>query len=676
MIGTLLTGAVLACGQTGAQPEVALRAAMELETVKGDLRGAIQRYAKLAEGKDRAVAATALVRMAQCHEKLGNAEARKIYERVVREYADQKEAAATARVKLGGTEMRSKGIVTRQVWTGPKVDTEGTISPDGRYLSCVDWDTGDLAVHDFVTGADRRLTNKGSWTDSDEFAEESAISRDGKLVAYSWFNGEFRYELRLANLSGDPNPRRLFDNQDVDRVAPYDWTSDGKWIAVQIQRRDRTKQIALVSTSGGSLRVLKSIDWRAGGKLSFSPDGKYLAYDLAPDDSSEQRDIFLLATDGSRNVPAVIHAANDYVIGWSPDGTRLLFSSDRTGSVGLWAVVVASGKPVGVPELIQPDIGRAQSLGLTQSGAMYFWLSSGLSDIYVASLDFKAGDVLSPPISQGFIGPKSFPAWSPDGKYLSYLARGERGRDSFVRLRSTDTGKIRDVRLNLLNASRPRWAPDSRSIDITARDHKGRQGIYRVDVETGAVSPIMLSEPGGYSYTVGWSPDAKKVYYHRTDLATTENLIVERDVASGVERELVRLKDLSPADAVSPDGRHLAFAQLDRPSQSWLMKVVAIEGGQPRELHRLRLPEKVDISGGLVWTSDSCCFVYRSDPSGELWLTSVADGKSRKLGFNLKMEVRQMQLHPDGRQIVFASGRQQPQVWVMENFLPALSAKE
>jgi tetratricopeptide (TPR) repeat protein len=68
--------------------EVALRAAMEKETVKGDLKGAIDQYKKLAQGKDRAVAAKALVRMGQCYEKLGDAEARKAYERVVREYAD------------------------------------------------------------------------------------------------------------------------------------------------------------------------------------------------------------------------------------------------------------------------------------------------------------------------------------------------------------------------------------------------------------------------------------------------------------------------------------------------------------------------------------------------------------------------------------------------------------
>jgi len=45
------------------------------------------------------------------------------------------------------------------VWTGPKVDVESThaISPDGRYLSFVDWDTGDLALHDLTSGVENLL---------------------------------------------------------------------------------------------------------------------------------------------------------------------------------------------------------------------------------------------------------------------------------------------------------------------------------------------------------------------------------------------------------------------------------------------------------------------------------------------------------------------------------------
>src|SRR5712691_952604 len=106
-----LTGFVLACvllaggiiAQQRKQADIDLQGAIRTETVSGDLKGAIKQYEAVVAkyGKDRAVAAQALLHMAECHQKLGDAESRKIYEQIVRDYADQKEAVTTARARLG-----------------------------------------------------------------------------------------------------------------------------------------------------------------------------------------------------------------------------------------------------------------------------------------------------------------------------------------------------------------------------------------------------------------------------------------------------------------------------------------------------------------------------------------------------------------------------------------------
>jgi len=147
-VGTLLAGVVAA--QQKARPEVDLQAAIRTETVDGDLKTAIEQYRTLSTNSDRTVAAQALLRMGQCYEKLGSAEARRAYERTVRDFADQVTVVAIAQARLLALNSDRPGAAYRQVWTGPKVDTEGRVSPDGRYLSCVDWDTGDLALHDVL----------------------------------------------------------------------------------------------------------------------------------------------------------------------------------------------------------------------------------------------------------------------------------------------------------------------------------------------------------------------------------------------------------------------------------------------------------------------------------------------------------------------------------------------
>lgn len=119
-----------AATQQANRAEVMFEAASKKELVDGDLKGAIEQYQKIVAtyGSNRAAAAKALVRMGQCYEKLGDleaGEARKAYERVLRDYADQKEAVSVARARLGRSEsaQRAGAMSSRQVWTLPPSGT-------------------------------------------------------------------------------------------------------------------------------------------------------------------------------------------------------------------------------------------------------------------------------------------------------------------------------------------------------------------------------------------------------------------------------------------------------------------------------------------------------------------------------------------------------------------------
>src|SRR5262250_2089097 len=164
ILAGLLT-ASFALAQKDDQAEVLMQAAHQKQLVEGQLEEAIQLYKRIVQehNGNRALAAKALLEMGQCYEKLGNTEARKAYEHVLRDYADQNEAAAQARARLavlsGNAASRDSEMVTRRVWAGPDVNGEGTVSPDGRYLSYVDWTTGDLALRDLATGKMRHHTN-------------------------------------------------------------------------------------------------------------------------------------------------------------------------------------------------------------------------------------------------------------------------------------------------------------------------------------------------------------------------------------------------------------------------------------------------------------------------------------------------------------------------------------
>ena len=105
-LSLVLAATLLATGwslyaQSAAQVEKLFASARHQETTQGDLRAAIETYRKVVAqaGSNRSLAAQALLRIGECHTKLGDAQARRTYEQVVRDYGDLPEAA-TARGRL------------------------------------------------------------------------------------------------------------------------------------------------------------------------------------------------------------------------------------------------------------------------------------------------------------------------------------------------------------------------------------------------------------------------------------------------------------------------------------------------------------------------------------------------------------------------------------------------
>ena len=673
---------VLAGGALRAQDlERQFKAAMNTELVSGDLKAAIEQYRKVADGSNRALAAQALLRMAECYQKLGDAQARTIFERVVREFADQAAAVTLARARLGTLQRAGTVRGDRAVWTGPRVDLFGRVSPDGKFITYVDWsDSGNLMVHDLVADADRAITSKKSWNDPGQ-AGFSAISPDGAQVVYAWDEAD-RLSLRIAALhtAGVSLPRPLLEvpTEEVRFLSPYDWSPDGKWIAVSISRRDGTGQIAAVSATNGSVRILKSVDWRGPERMFFSRDSKYIAYDL-PATGTEQRDVFVIALDGSRELAAVVHSAQDGLIGWSPGGGHLLFSSDRTGTVGLWAQPFADGKPLGPPDLLRTDIASGVSLGLTTSGALYLFKGVSNRDVKTAPIDLIGGKLLGAGVefTRGFLDHPGVPDWSPDGKQLAYHACG----GDCIAIRTVENGEVRKLPRKLLYARAPRWSPDGRSLITAGRDSRGRDGVFQVDAHTGEIVTAILGTTLFASPV--WSPDGTRIYYLKR-----QEGIVERDMISGTERDLLRHRRIGGGGLMlSPDGRYIAVrGSLDPSSAARLsLLLVSTAGGELHELLRLTPDERFGSFRTVTWTPDSRAVIALkvAGDRPELWLLPIDGDRPRKLDIDADSWTRGaagdldqgFSLSPDGRNVAFLMGKSAAEVWAIENFLPPASRR-
>ncbi len=122
--------------------------ALRAENVQGDLQAAIELYWRVVRSSDRELAARALVRIGQSHERLGQAEAEEAYNLVIQDYADQEAQVEVARARLATLaqanvaaleaaaradgNIETSDLTLRRVWSADDLNIEGQVSHDGR----------------------------------------------------------------------------------------------------------------------------------------------------------------------------------------------------------------------------------------------------------------------------------------------------------------------------------------------------------------------------------------------------------------------------------------------------------------------------------------------------------------------------------------------------------------
>src|SRR5205807_706040 len=252
------------------------------------------------------------------------------------------------------------------------------------------------------------------------------------------------------------------------------------------------RQIVLVSVADGSVRVLKTLEaWGTPLGLGLSPNGRYVVYAFTARKDYAERDIFILATDGSREVPLVTQPADDSYPVWTPDGSGILFLSARAGSTGAWYLRVVDGRPQGSPELVKRDVGHIVPIGFTPNGSLYYKEWSDMAELYTATLDPTSGTIRGQPttVTQRPVF-ENGEVWSPNGQYLAYSSRraSVQGEVRIIVIRSLQTGEEYELAPALRSFDLQDWSADSRSLLVVGLDTDGRGGAYRVDARTGDVA--------------------------------------------------------------------------------------------------------------------------------------------------------------------------------------------
>ncbi len=474
-------------------------------------------------------------------------------------------------------------------------------------------------------GAARRLTSFQGATSNPHF------SPDGRLIAFS---GEYAGNVDVYIVSAEGGePRRLTWHPGADLVQG--WSHDGRSVLFTSSRATWAPTAAprfwMVPAAGG---VETPLALPRGYQGKISADGTRIAYRMNNSWDEERRNYR-----GGQNRPIWIVDLKTYDLvspPWTDSkdvdpawvGDTVYFISDRDGVANVWAYETKAKKLSQLTTFTDFDVKT-----LDAGGGVVVFEQAGV----IHELDPASGREHVVPITAAGDFPWMMPRWQDVTSRMTHVGLSATGKRVVAEARGeiftipVEKGDVRNLSHASASAERdPAWSPDGKWVSYFS-DRSGEYALV-IEAQDGLSPPrvIPLDHPKHY-YTPSWSPDSRKLLYTDTDLK-----VWVMDVASGKAKVvgqdpwMVPQRTLDPT--WSPDATWVAYAS----RLNSLYRAVFVANVETGETHQVTdgLADAMypvwDASGKYLWFLASTDLGLRSQ-----WLDMTSYDHEENFGLYL-----------------------------------------
>jgi Tol biopolymer transport system component/DNA-binding winged helix-turn-helix (wHTH) protein len=430
-------------------------------------------------------------------------------------------------------------------------------SPDGKRLVVAQGGqqakAAPLLTVDVDTGAVQTLNAPpgGTWGDA-----SPAFSPDGKKLAFvRWFAAE---SADVYVMPWPAGPERRLTSDGV-RVWGISWLADSREIVFPSPRGGGPIRLWRLSINGGMRQPITS-----GGQDVYRPSVARQGSRLAYVADAGNNNIWRMALTGSapaggettRLISSTRYQQDPQ---YSPDGARIAYSSDRSGSNEIWVSDADGRASVQLTHFGGPAVGSARWSPDGQRLA-FDTRVQGNPDIFVVRADGGAPNRVTTNAAEDVV-----PSWSHDGHWI-YFASNRSGDFQIwkVRAETGETSSSPAVKVTHQGGFNAFESADAHFLYFNRS--RGKPALLRLSLPDGREEPVLDSlQDWGW-----WATAPQGIFFLNMGGSESDSrlrLMFFDPVARRTQEVAKMHKPVTQGNAVltaSPDGRYLAYTQIDQ----------------------------------------------------------------------------------------------------------------